>query len=69
MLTFTIYFLFHFGFTVLTFACDFTVFRDVILAQESEKEEMLSKYFTYTSTGEIFTIWHNPLCLCLLLNN
>lgn len=39
--------LFHFGFTDLIYACDFTVFRDVIIAQESDKEEMISKYLSY----------------------
>lgn len=52
--------MFHFGFTDLIYACDFTVFRDVILAQESDKEEMISKYFSYIAASEIFTIYCNP---------
>lgn len=39
------------------YACDFTVFRDVILAQESDKEEMISKYFSYIAASEIFTVY------------
>lgn len=52
--------MFHFGFTDLIYACDFTVFRDVILAQESDKEEMISKYFSYIAASEIFAIYYNP---------
>lgn len=49
------------------YACDFTVFRDVILAQESDKEEMISKYFSYIAASEIFTVYCNPHLLLFLM--
>lgn len=33
-----------FGLTNMIYAYHFTIFRDVILAQELDKEEMISKY-------------------------